>query len=427
MKKLVTIILALALVLTIVAGVAACKKGGDAEVKQLNMNGVKTTTTIDGEVIGTPIAASQIKVGLITLHGTESTYDKNFIDAFRAATAALGIPEGNVIVRSNVDESDACYQEATNLVDQGCNIIFADSFGHESYMLQAAREFPNVQFCHATGTKAHTEGVANYHNAFASIYEGRYLAGVAAGMKLNAMIEAGTITAAQAKIGYVGAWPYAEVKSGYTSFYLGAKSICPSVTMDVKFTNSWYDETAENETAQALINGGCKLISQHADSYGAPSACEAAGVPNVSYNGSTESRCPNTFIVSSRINWAPYYTYAISSVMAGKSFATDWCGTIATGSVELTSFGAVATAAGTAAKVAEVKAKLQSTGADKINVFDTATFTKGGAALTEYVADVDDLGDFKGETNVIIDGVFYESVGRSAPYFDIDIDGITIK
>ena len=427
MKKIITLIIALALVAAVAVGMVACKKDGSTEVKQLDMNGVKTTVTVDGASVGTPIAASQIKVGLITLHGTESTYDANFIEAFYAATAALGIPSSNVIVRSNIGETDACYQTASDLVDQGCNIIFADSFGHESYMLQAAQEFPNVQFCHATGTKAHTAGVANYHNAFASIYEGRYLAGVAAGMKLNEMITAGTITAAQAKMGYVGAWPYAEVKSGYTAFYLGAKSVCPSVTMEVKFTNSWYDETAENETATALIAAGCKLISQHADSYGAPSACEAAGVPNVSYNGSTAARCPNTFIVSSRINWAPYYTYAISSVIAGKAIATDWCGTIATGSVELTAFGTVAPAAGTAAKVAEVKAKLQSTGTDKINVFDATTFTKGGATLTEYVADVDDLGDFQGETNVIVNGVFYESIGRSAPYFDIDIDGISIK
>lgn len=424
MKKLITIIMALALVAAVAVGMVACKNTSDADVKDLNMNGVKTTTTVDGESVGTPIAASAIKVGLITLHGTESTYDKNFIDAFYSATAALGIPDANVIVRSNIGETDACYQTASDLVDQGCNIIFADSFGHESYMLQAAQEFPNVQFCHATGTKAHTAGVANYHNAFASIYEGRYLAGVAAGLKLNEMITAGTITAAQAKMGYVGAWPYAEVKSGYTSFYLGAKSVCPSVTMDVKFTNSWYDETAENETAQALIAGGCKLISQHADSYGAPSACEAAGVPNVSYNGSTAARCPNTFIVSSRINWAPYYTYAISSVIAGKAIASDWCGTIASGSVELTDFGTVAPAANTATKVAEVKANILN---GTVKVFDTANFTKGGVTLTEYVADVDDFGDFKGETNVIVDGVFYESVGRSAPYFDIDIDGITIK
>ncbi|EKC53199.1 membrane protein, Bmp family, partial [human gut metagenome] len=212
------------------------------------------------------------------------------------------------------------------LVDEGCNVIFADSFGHEPYVIQAAKKFPEVQFLHATGTKAHTEGLSNYHNAFASIYEGRYLAGVAAGMKLNEMISSGKITADKAKMGYVGAYTYAEVISGYTSFYLGAKSVCPSVTMEVTFTGSWYDETAEKEAAQKLINNGCVLISQHADSMGAPTACEAAGVPNVSYNGSTVSACPNTFIVSSRIDWAPYLEYAIDCVKNGKAIDTDWTG-----------------------------------------------------------------------------------------------------
>ncbi|MFR5782797.1 MAG: BMP family ABC transporter substrate-binding protein, partial [Oscillospiraceae bacterium] len=214
-------------------------------------------------------------------------------------------------MRTNVPEGQECYDAAAELADDGCNIVFADSFGHEDFMIQAAA-VPRVQFCHATGTKAHTEGLDNYHNAFASIYEGRYLAGIAAGMKLNEMIEAGEITEDQAKMGYVGAYTYAEVISGYTSFYLGAKSVCPSVTMDVTFTGSWYDETAEKEGANNLIAGGCVLISQHADSMGAPTACEVAGVPNVSYNGSTIDACPNTFIVSSRIDWAPYFEYMIN-------------------------------------------------------------------------------------------------------------------
>jgi len=424
MKKIVTIILALALIAAVAVGVIACNNETNVEMKALNKNAVKTTTTVDGASVGTPIALENLKVGLICLHDEASTYDNNFIEAFKTATAALGLTENQLIIETGVNEDDACYNKAVDLVDKGCNIIFADSFGHETYLIQAAKEFKNVQFCHATGTKAHTENLANYHNAFANIYEGRYLAGVAAGMKLNEMIAAGTITAEQAKMGYVGAFPYAEVKSGYTSFYLGAKSICPSVTMEVKFTNSWYDEVAEKATATALINDGCKLISQHADSYGAPTACEAAGVPNVSYNGSTEKECPNTFIISSKINWAPYYTYAINSVLAGKAIATDWCGTIATDSVQLTELGAKAPAEGTAAKIAEIKTKIIS---GEIKVFDTATFTKGGEKLSSYAADVDDLGDFAPETNVIENGAFLESVGRSAPYFDIDIDGITIK
>lgn len=290
-------------------------------------------------------------------------------------------------------------------------------------MIEAAKANPDVQFLHATGTKAHTEKLDNFHNAFASIYEGRYLAGVAAGMKINEMIEEGKFTKDEAKMGYVGAHPYAEVKSGYTSFYLGAKSVCPTVTMEVKFTGSWYDETLEKEAANKLISDGCVLISQHADSMGAPTACESAGVPNVSYNGSTVSACPNTFIVSSKINWAPYFEYAIKCVQEGKAIDTDWTGTIATGSVELTEVNEKAAAKGTQEAIDAAKADLES---GKINVFDTANFTVKGEALTSYMADVDTDAEFKGDTEVIKDGVFEESKYRSAPYFDVDIDGISV-
>ena len=365
--------------------------------------------------------AAPVKVGFIFLHDENSTYDLNFINAATEACETMNVEK---VFITNIDEGQQCYDAAAELVeDEGCNIVFADSFGHESFMIQAAKEYPDVQFCHATGTQAHTVGLDNYHNAFASIYEGRYLAGVAAGMKLNAMIEAGEFTAEEAKIGYVGAFPYAEVKSGYTSFFLGARSICPTVTMEVTFTNSWYDEALEKEGATRLISNGCKLISQHADSMGAPTACENAGVPNVSYNGSTLDACPNTFIVSSRIDWAPYMKHMIECVQNGTPIEADWVGTIETGSVKLTDVNTAVAAEGTVEKIEEVKAGLQD---GSIKVFDTAAFTVSGENLTSYLADVDDMGDFAPETEVISDGSFHESEYRSAPYFDIDIDGITI-
>ena len=364
-----------------------------------------------------------VKLGVILLHDEDSTYDLNFINGVNEAKELLGLSDDQVIVKRNIPESNECYEAALDLADEGCCIIFADSFGHESFMIQAAKEYPEVQFCHATGTRAHTEGLANYHNAFASIYEGRFLAGVAAGMKLNEMIEKGEFTAEEAKMGYVGAYPYAEVKSGYTSFFLGARYICPTVTMEVTFTNSWYDEALEKEGATKLINDGCKLISQHADSMGAPTACEVAGVPDVSYNGSTVSACPNTFIISSRINWEPYFEYMVNCVMNGEAIAADWTGTIATGSVELSELNEQAAAAGTAEKIAEVKAALED---GSLKVYDINTFTVNGAKLESYLADVDDMGDYVPETDVVTDGYFHESEYRSAPYFDVDIDGITM-
>ena len=364
-----------------------------------------------------------MKVGLICLHDENSTYDLNFINGFKEAMGNLGIADGDYMIKTNIPEGQECYDAAADLADAGCAVIFADSFGHEDYMIQAAKEFPEVQFCHATGTKAHTEGLANYHNAFASIYEGRFLAGVAAGMKLAEMAEAGQLKGAAPKMGYVGAFTYAEVVSGYTSFFLGAKSIVPDVTMDVTFTGSWYDETAEKEGATKLINGGADLISQHADSMGAPTACENAGVPDVSYNGSTQAACPNTFIVSSRINWAPYYEFVVNATKNGEAVPADWTGTLATGSVQLTEVNEAVAAAGTVDKIAEVQAALE---AGTTHVFDTATFTVDGATVTSYLADVDTDAAYEGDTEVIEGGYFHESEYRSAPYFDLQIDGINL-
>ena len=402
MKKFLAMLLALVMALSLVA----C--------------GEKKDPT--GDDTKNPDEGSKVKVGFITLHDENSTYDKNFIDAAKEACANLGLVENeDYFIKTNVGETEQCAEVAADLVDAGCNIIFADSFGHEPYMIQVAKENPDVQFCHSTGTRAHTEGLANYHNAFASIYEGRYLAGIAAGMKLNAMIEAGDIKAEEAKMGYVGAFTYAEVVSGYTSFYLGAKSVCPTVTMDVTFTGSWYDETLEKEGAEKLIQGGCKLISQHADSLGAPTACENAGVPNVSYNGSTQAACPNTYIISSRINWAPYYEYAIKAVMDGTAIDADWTGTLSTNSVVLTDLNTTVAAEGTAEAIAAATEKLEK---GEIHVFDCSTFTVKGETLTSYQADVNADSDNTPDTEVVHDGYFAESEKRSAPYFDLEIDGI---
>ena len=365
-----------------------------------------------------------VKIGFIFLHDENSTYDKNFMDAANAAKEALGLTDEQVMFKVNIPEGNECYEAAAELVEAGCNIVFADSFGHEDFMIQAAKEFPDVMFCHATGTKAHTENLPNFYNAFASIYEGRYLAGVAAGLKLNEMIEKGDITAETAKIGYVGAFPYAEVKSGYTSFYLGARSICPTAVMEVKYTNSWFDIAKEKETANALIADGCVLISQHADSEGAPKACEEAKVPNVAYNLDTREWGPNSALISSKINWEPYFEHIVKAVENSTAIEQDFCKGLADGSVEILGLNDAVAAPGTAEKLEEVKKDIID---GNIKVFDTANFTVGGKHLTSYMADVDTDDNFTPDTEVIEDGVFMESAKRSAPYFDIVIDGITEK
>ncbi|MBE6750724.1 MAG: BMP family ABC transporter substrate-binding protein [Ruminococcaceae bacterium] len=414
MKKLLAILLALAMLVVF----AGCGENGGDQAKVQSIDEVTLTTPAQIE----KVAKEDLKVGFIFLHDANSTYDKNFIDAANAACEALGIGESQVIMKTGIPEGEECYTTAKELVTAGCQVIFADSFGHEPYMIKAAKEFPKVQFCHATGTRGKIEGVSNYHTAFAEIYKGRYLAGIAAGMKLNEMINAGKFTANEAKMGYVGAFPYAEVISGYTSFYLGAKSVCPTVTMEVQYTQSWFDIEKENTAAKALIANGCKLISQHADSSGAPSACEAAGVPNVAYNVDTSNIGPNTAIISSKISWVPYMTMMIKAMLEGTSIPADYCATLEEGAVQLTTLTKNA-AEGTQAAIDAAKDKLNK---GEIKVFDTKTFTVEGKELTTYLADVVDLGDFVPDTEAIVEGRFIESEKRSAPYFNVIIDGITV-
>lgn len=413
-KKLAALLLATTCVFAMVGCGAVSKVDTENDVTTDEVSAETEQTTSDK-------VSSDLKIGFIFLHDENSTYDLNFINAAKEACEAAGV---EYVFKTGIPEGQECYDAACELADAGCDIVFADSFGHEDYLIEAAKEFPDVEFCHATGTQAHTAGLDNFHNAFATIYDGRYLAGIAAGMKLNEMIEAGEITEDEAKMGYVGAYTYAEVISGYTSFYLGAKSVCPSVTMEVTFTGSWYDETAEKEGANTLIADGCVLISQHADSMGAPTACETAGVYDVSYNGSTADACPNTFLVSSRINWVPYFSYIIDCVSSGTAIATDWTGDISTGSVELTELG-TACAEGTADAIAEAESAIE---AGTLHVFDITTFTVGGEELSSYTADVDTDADYTPDHEAIVDGYFAESDEgfRSAPFFDVQIDGITL-
>ena len=417
---------------------------------------------------GTPV-----KVGLITLHDSSSTYDKNFIDALNEAVNDLGAEKvvfsQDCLLQAAEDQS--CYNAAKDLVKKGCNVIFADSFGHQEYMLKAAQKWPSVQFCHATGTNAKTANLDNYHNAFASIYEGRYLAGLAAGARLfcdnySAITEGGwhPENFPETKVGYVGAFSYAEVKSGYTSWFLGVRAALDSfdvdpekVTMDVKFTGSWYDITKEGDAANALRQGGAVLISQHADSMGAPGVCEENNIPNVTYNVSTKEACPNTYLGYSRINWAPYYKAVVNALYADAAIEGEvnhnWTGTMATGSVEasvdidniIKNLPETAKPNAKTELQAMYNTAVEGLRLGTVKVFDAANFkvtvvTEGEnkknvnatvdaqGHLTAYQADTD--GDFAPDTNVVktvgTTTFFNESVECSAPYFDLDIDGITL-
>lgn len=461
MKKLLTLIVAAIMAVACCFSLVAC---GDKEsnVRSIDFS-INPEISNANYAMFAEYVPEDFKIGFIFLHDEKSTYDLNFYEGAQEAVKVMGLKESQVVYKFNVPEDQSCYNAAKEMIDNGAKAIFADSFGHGSYMAQAAKDFPNVQFYHATGTGTSvTDAPANLHNAFSSIYVGRYLGGVAAGMKLNEMAEKdpSIVKDGKIKVGYVGAFTYAEVISGYTSWYLGVKAACTKgdVVMDVKFTGSWYDEVGEKAAAESLIDGGCVLISQHADSMGAPTACEKAGVPNVSYNGSTIEKCPNTFIVSSRIDWAPYFKLIIASFAAagedavlqeqinylneavGKDFIGDM---FEFGSVKMSAINADVMAKGTSAKLYEEIMKIRMSGNPAAYIFDCSKFTvtvsetankgavvDGNGHLTSYLADVVDDGTYTGETEVILDrmGVKYfsESTFRSAPYFDLTIDGITL-
>ncbi|KIR02271.1 Basic membrane lipoprotein [Lachnospiraceae bacterium TWA4] len=399
MKKLLSVALAATMCATLVAGCSSNGGNNEAKTTKAAENGSQAAATT-----GAAKSASDVKVGVIYIGDENEGYTESHMKGIDEMQKALGLSDDQVIEKTLIGETEQCRDAAEDLAESGCNIIFATSFGHESFVMEVAKEYPDIQFCHATGYQAADSGLANMHNYFTNIYEARYVAGVAAGMKLNEMIDKGTIKAEEAKIGYVGAYPYAEVVSGYTAFYLGAKSICESATMEVQYTNSWADITLEKETAEALVADKCVLISQHADTTGAPTACEALGVPNVGYNVSMNAVAPNTSITSPTNDWSHYYTYAVQSVIDGTAIDTDWCKGFGDGSVALTELNEKVAVEGTAAKLEEVKKSIMD---GKLHVFDTSTFTVNNGQKLEDAIKAG--GDFAKFADYVSDGYFHES------------------
>ena len=426
MKKFLALLLALVMALSL----AACSGGSDEEAT--------SDTTDDTTTEETGGGAADVKIGLICVHDINSGYDAAHIEGLTTACEELGITanaddpaNSQVIFRYNIPEDETCYDAAVDLAEEGCNIIFSDSYGHQMYMQQAATDYPDVTFVACTGDLAANSGLDNYKNIFPYTYESRYVSGVVAGMKLKELMDAGTVT--DPYVGYVGAFPYAEVVCCYTAFLLGIQSQVPEAHMDVQYTNSWYDLTAEAEAANALMALGCVIIGQHADSTGAPSAVQSAreagtNAYSVGYNIDMLSVAPEAALTSAQNNWSVLYQATLEKFIAGEEIPADYATGCADGAVMISALGP-SCADGTQEKVDEVWAGIAD---GSLKVFDTSTFTVGGETVTEYEVNFSII-DFNTGTviyegpteNVISDGVFQESVYRSAPYFDLRIDGIT--
>ncbi len=420
-KRVLALLLALAMTLAL----AACGSSGDDGKDKTDAPPADTQQPAGGdEQSDAPAERKSVKVGLICI-GDENDqgYTYNFIRGKEAATEALAASGIDVewVVKWNIGEDTGCEDANIELAEEGCQLIINNSFGFEPFMLKVAPDYPEIEFIACTNQASWGDDLDNTHNAFANIYEGRYLAGVVAGMKLQQMIDEGTITADQAVIGYVGAFSFAEVISGFTSYYLGAKSVCPSVTMKVQFVGSWSDATEEANAASALADMGCVMISQHSDNTTPATTAQSKGVFHTGYNNDMTSVAPEASLIGTRINWAPYFEYVIGSVANGGSFDQDWCHGMEMNAVVMTDLNEAIAAPGTAEKLAEVEDQLRS---GKLQVFDTSTFTIGGEELKNAFA-LDTDGDFAPDSEeAVFDGAFHESHFQSAPYFALRIDGI---
>jgi basic membrane protein A len=372
-----------------------------------------------------------LKVGVILVGDENEGYTYAHIEGIKGAMETLGITDDQVIWKYTIPEDETCYDTAVDLAEQGCSIIFSNSYSHQSYMVQAAEEYPDVMFCPATGDTAAVCGLDNVVNFFPYTYESRYVSGVVAGMKLKELMDAGTVT--DPYIGYVGAYPYAEVVSGYTAFFLGIKSIVADAHMDVIYTNSWFDMTKEAEAANTLMSKGCIIIGQHADSTGAPSAVQAkldAGEVHYSigYNVDMLSVAPTAALTSAQNTWAVLYADILRDFMNGETLKHDYSGGYNEDAVQISALGE-SCAPGTAEKVEELIAALKD---GSLHVFDTTTFTVGGEEISTSMFDFSTMNadysavQYEGPTEeCVFDGYFHESEFRSAPYFALRIDGIT--
>ena len=407
MKKHLALFLALVMALAL----AACGSGGGETPADDGAEPVETTTPA-------------LKVGVILVGDENEGYTYAHIEGIRKAAEACGLDDSQIVWYYNIPENEQCYDKCIEAVEAGCDLVITNSYSHQTYTQQAAEEHPEVEFVAMTGDTALKSGLANFHNAFNMTFESRYVSGIVAGMKLKELMDAGAVT--DPYIGYVGAYPYAEVVSGYTGFFLGIQSIVPEAHMDVQYTNSWFDLQAEAQTAEALMSRGCVIIGQHADSTGAPSAVQTAKnngktVYSVGYNIDMLSVAPDAALTSSTNDWSVFYTYAFQTMLDGDKLATDWAEGYETGAVAITPLGPEV-AEGTAEAVAAAEDAIK---AGTLHVFDTDAFTVDGEKVTSAFT-FDSDGDFVPDANEgIADGYYHESEYISAPSFSLRIDGIT--
>ncbi len=270
-----------------------------------------------------------LKIGFIYDNDESTPYTYNFSLAKDALEKKYG-ENVEILTRSNVLD-DEMEEPLRELASEGCDIIFFN--GYSELVMKLAPEYPDIQFCQTSYMDMNGKTVPqNYHTFKGEAYQGRYVSGIVAGMKIKQMISEGMITEDQALVGFVAAFPTSEVISGYTAFLLGIRSVVPQAVMRVIYTYTWSSYAHEKNAAQRLIDDGCVIISQHTDTIGPAIACEEASqkkeVCFVGFNQSMSEVAPAASLVTSRVCWEPYVLSAAEAVKKEKSIESVVAGNI---------------------------------------------------------------------------------------------------
>ncbi len=390
MKKVVSVLLSATMALSLCAGCSSApapetaETGAETEAAGTEAAAEAGEESEAAEGVMPAVAKEDLKIGVIHIgnpadgSGYSYAHDQGLI----AMEEALGVDDSQVIRKNNIadDDQTAIDTAMRECVEEGCQIIFATSWGYMDACEALAEEFPEVIFSHATGYKSNGK---NFNNYFGRIYQSRYLTGIAAGLKTKSN-----------KVGYVGAWgkDNAEVTGGCNAFAMGVYSVNPDAEVYIKTTNSWYDPEGEKQAAVALINEGCDVIGQHCDTPNPQLAAEEAGVFGVGYNSDMSKDAPKAVLTSTVWNWGAYYTYAVENVINGTWTGENYFGGLKEGLVDLAPLSDLCEE-GTAEKIEEARAKMES---GEWDVFDGVIECNDGSTIGtegEPMSDADITGN----------------------------------
>lgn len=366
------------------------------------------------------------KIGVVYSGNAEDPITATFMSEIDDLIKTYEIKEENVIEKVCKADEFESFNVIWDLVEQKCELVIACDPMLEDYMVQAAMENPKVQFCTYRGTQAKDSPLENVHTFSVGEFESKYLAGVVAGLKFNELLDNGEITTTETKIGYIGGLQSTQAISNYSALYLGAKSVCPSVTMDVQYSGKEESAVLEENSARALIANGAKIIAQESLLNGAAKVCEEY---NIYYIGNTltdSSIAPDFSLTSTSCNWSSYFEYAVKCVAKKEMIDKTWCKGVGDDAVCITDINEKALDKDSYEN-AKTKTEdiIKSLSDGLLHVFDTSTWTVDGKKIESTVSD-ELSGEYMGVEYISDKGYFMEGEINSSPAFAFKIDGIAV-